>query len=175
MPSLTEPSSLSGLPITKIGSPSSGSSGASSLLRARSSGISTLSSARSPSSSTAKRAVHGKHFAFAVESLDLSAGRAANDVQVGHDLARLQEETAAGHQGFAVGVVCRNGHDGGFYSFDELRKTFVGAGYGGEKKHQRKGEKRGYFLIHVVNTRAKTRTSAVERGSRAGDLVSLKR
>ena len=89
------------------------------------------------------RAGHGKHFAFAVEGLDFSAGGPRTTCRLVTTWPGFQEETAAGHQSFAVGVVCRNGHDGGLYAFDELRKSFVGAGYGGEKKHQRKGEKTG--------------------------------
>jgi hypothetical protein len=51
MPSATDPSSLSGLPMTKMRSPSSGAAAAVSTTLARSEGISTLKTARSPSSS----------------------------------------------------------------------------------------------------------------------------
>ena len=100
-------------------------------------------------------------------------------VKVCYDLARSQEETTAGHQCLAARVIGRDGHDCGLHSLHKCGKIFFGTddgGGGGEEQNQRKGDKTGELsTIHVANTRAKTKTLGRRRGSRAGDLVSLKK
>jgi hypothetical protein len=56
-------------------------------------------------------------------------------MEVSHNLTRSQKETAAGHQGFAIRVVGRDGHNGWFYSLYKGRKGFLRVSRASQKEN----------------------------------------
>src|ERR1051326_1421886 len=117
------------------------------------------------------------NLSFAIEGLDLGPCGATNHVQVRHDLPRRGEETAAGHERFAIRIVSRDCDNGRLHSFDECRKRFLGVNQGSKRQPERQYYQGGEdSSIHVVNTLGKTETSVRDGESRPGDLaISEKR
>jgi hypothetical protein len=88
---------------------------------------------------------------FAVQRPYVNAGSAANYVQVRHNLARSQKETAAGHEWLAIGVIGHYRDDRWLYTFDEFREIFLRRRDGRHRQNEKKGKKgRDVYFSHVV-------------------------